>query len=108
MRRLVVAGLAAIAVACSPAEVKLTPEQIAAESQKLTDYLNAEFEEELAMSPEALTRLGRRDQYDKLDDYSEDEVRAQLEPQSTDCRGRRARRAAASWRCGSGRRAGPG
>jgi uncharacterized protein (DUF885 family) len=79
MRRLVVAGLAAIAVACSPAEVKLTPEQIAAESQKLTDYLNAEFEEELAMSPEALTRLGRRDQYDKLDDYSEDEVRAQLD-----------------------------
>ena len=63
MRRLLVVGLAAIAVACSPAEVKLTPEQVAAESQKLTDYLNAEFEEELAMSPEALTRLGRKEQY---------------------------------------------
>jgi uncharacterized protein (DUF885 family) len=77
--RLFVAGLAAIAVACSPATEKITPEQIAAESQKLTAYLNAEFEEELAMSPESLTRLGRKEQYDKLDDYSEADVQKQLD-----------------------------
>lgn len=77
--RMLVAGLAAMAVACSPAADKITPDQIAAESQKLTRYLNAEFEEELAMSPESLTRLGRKDQYDKLDDYSEADAQKQLD-----------------------------
>lgn len=43
----------------------------AAESARLTAYLDVEYEKELAMSPERLTRLGRKEQYDKLDDHSE-------------------------------------
>jgi uncharacterized protein (DUF885 family) len=43
----------------------------AAESARLTSYLDAEYEKELAMSPEDLTSQGRKEQYDKLDDYSE-------------------------------------
>ncbi len=80
MRLLIAAGLAALAVACSgPSEPKVTPEQIAAESKGLTDYLNAEFEEELAMSPMSLTQMSRKEQYDKLDDFSEADVTKQLE-----------------------------
>ncbi|MBU1378895.1 MAG: DUF885 domain-containing protein [Alphaproteobacteria bacterium] len=37
----------------------------------LTAYLDAQFEEELQMSPERLTRLGRKDLYDKLTDRSD-------------------------------------
>lgn len=37
----------------------------------LTAFLDAQFEEELAMSPERLTRLGRKTQYDRLTDRSE-------------------------------------
>src|SRR5690606_9658005 len=40
---------------------------------------NAEFEEELAMSPMSLTQLGRKEQYDNLDDFSEADVQKQLE-----------------------------
>src|SRR6185503_12349702 len=80
MRALLVAAAAAFAVACEPAKPAApTAEAIAAESQKLTTYLNAEFEEELAMSPQSLTQLGRKDQYDKLDDYSEADTQKQLD-----------------------------
>ena len=37
----------------------------------LTAYLDAQFEQELQMSPERLTRLGRKDLYDKLNDRSD-------------------------------------
>jgi uncharacterized protein (DUF885 family) len=37
----------------------------------LTAWLDAQFEQELQMSPERLTRLGRREQYDRLDDRSQ-------------------------------------
>jgi len=80
MRVLLVAAAAAFAVACEPAKPAApTAEAIAAESQKLTGYLNAEFEEELAMSPQSLTQLGRKEQYDKLDDYSEADTHKQLD-----------------------------
>ena len=53
--------------ACSPvAPAGPTAEDIAAESRKLTDYLNAEFEEELAMNPLMLTQMGRKELYDQL------------------------------------------
>jgi uncharacterized protein (DUF885 family) len=48
-----------------------TAEQIQAESARLTAYLDQEFEEELQRSPEQLTSIGRKDQYDKLDDRTE-------------------------------------
>jgi uncharacterized protein (DUF885 family) len=69
----------ALAAACTPAAEKPTPEAIRAESDRLSAYLNAEFEEELAMSPMSLTQLGRKEQYDKLDDFSEADVRKQLD-----------------------------
>jgi uncharacterized protein (DUF885 family) len=80
VRILFAAGLMALAAACSePAPRGPTAEEIAAESAKLTQYLNAEFEEELAMSPMSLTQMGRKEQYDKLDDFSEADTQKQLE-----------------------------
>ena len=54
-------------------------EDVAAESARLTEYLDTEFEEELQFSPQWLTQLGRKDQYDKLNDYSEAGADAELE-----------------------------
>ncbi|HVY88192.1 MAG TPA: DUF885 domain-containing protein [Hyphomonadaceae bacterium] len=78
MKTLLIAAVAVLALAgaCSPApgksaETKVTPEAVAAESSKLTQFLDAEFEKEVQLSPERLTNLGRKEQYDKLDDYSE-------------------------------------
>lgn len=45
------------------------------ESARLAAWLDLKFEEELQFSPMGLTRLGRKDQYDRLDDtrYAADE-----------------------------------
>jgi uncharacterized protein (DUF885 family) len=79
MRFLFAAGLMALAAACSPAApAGPTAEDIAAESKKLTDYLNAEFEEELAMNPTMLTQMGRKELYDQIGDFSEADFQKQL------------------------------
>ena len=66
--------LALFLSACSsgsqPATAAADEEKRAAETARLTKYLDAEYEEELAMSPEELTVQGRKEQYDKLDDRS--------------------------------------
>ena len=41
------------------------------ESQRLTAWLDEQFAEELSFSPQRLTRLGDKTDYDKLDDVSE-------------------------------------
>jgi uncharacterized protein (DUF885 family) len=65
-------AFAAIAVACSPAApAGPTAEEIAKASADLTAYLDSEYEEGLAMSPMRLTMLGRKEQQDKLDDFSD-------------------------------------
>ncbi len=80
MRLLFAAGLMALATACSPsAPASPSAEDIAAESKKLTDYLNGEFEEELAMNPTMLTSMGRKELYDQLGDFSEADAAKQLE-----------------------------
>jgi uncharacterized protein (DUF885 family) len=80
MRHLFAAGLIALAAACSPATpAGPTADDVAAESQKLTAYLNAEFEEELAMNPMMLTSMGRKELYDQLGDFSEADALKQLE-----------------------------
>lgn len=81
MRLLLTAGLMALVAACSPEAAKpaVTAEDVAAESRKLTDYLNAEFEEELAMNPLLLTQMGRKEHYGELGDFSEADVAKQLE-----------------------------
>jgi hypothetical protein len=48
-----------------------TAEEVAAESARLTAYLNAEYEEELVMNPMDLTTMGRKELYDQLGDFSE-------------------------------------
>ena len=43
----------------------------AAEDQRLLTFLDAAFEEQVARSPQALTGLGRKEQYDKLNTYTD-------------------------------------
>lgn len=69
--RVLFGAAALLLAACAQEAAAPSAEDIAAESERLTQYLNAEFEEELQRSPEWLTQLGRKEQYDKLDDYSE-------------------------------------
>lgn len=80
MKHLFAVGLMALVAACGPtAPAGPTAEDIAAESQKLTTYLNAEFEEELKMNPLMLTTMGRKELYDQLGDFSEADALKQLE-----------------------------
>jgi hypothetical protein len=70
MRVLFAAGMAALLAACSLTPAP-TAEEVAAESARLTAYLNAEYEEELVMNPMDLTTMGRKELYDQLGDFSE-------------------------------------
>jgi len=83
MRALLAAGLLLAVSACGPkkedAPVVRTPEMIAAASQNLKSFLDQAFEEELQKSPMQLTQMGRKEQYDKLDDFSEAAEDAALE-----------------------------
>ncbi|MFZ4684330.1 MAG: DUF885 domain-containing protein [Hyphomonadaceae bacterium] len=79
MRLLFAVAFVALAASCSPAvPAGPTAEDVAAESQKLTAYLNAEFEEELAMNPMMLTSMGRKELYGQLGDFSEGDAEKQL------------------------------
>ena len=69
IRLMFATAFAAIAVACSPAGP--TAAEVAKASADLTAYLDAEYEEGLAMSPMRLTMLGRKEQKDRLDDFSD-------------------------------------
>ena len=75
MRIPIVAALALLLAGCNGAPSQpptdTTEAKRTAESARLTAYLDAEYEKELAMSPEALTGLGRKEMYDQLDDRSE-------------------------------------
>jgi len=76
MRVLLASAFATLLVACGPTPsmpVAPTAEAIKAESEKLTQYLNAAYEEELAMNPLQLTSMGRKEKYDELGDFSEAE-----------------------------------
>jgi uncharacterized protein (DUF885 family) len=58
--------------ACHPVADKAAAAQAQqAETAKLTAFLDAKFEEELLISPQRATSLGRKDNYDKLNDYSD-------------------------------------
>jgi len=47
------------------------PTASAAEDQRLLAFLDAAFEERLARSPQALTGLGRKERYDRLNTYTD-------------------------------------
>jgi uncharacterized protein (DUF885 family) len=49
------------------------------ETSRLTEWLDARYEEQLAFSPLEKTMLGRKDDYDKVDDNSEAALDTQLE-----------------------------
>ncbi len=72
-------SLLALAACGDPAPAAPTAEDIAKVSADLTAWFDAEYEEELQMSPIGLTFQGRKDQYDKLDDYSEAATDRKLE-----------------------------
>ena len=56
-----------VALPFAAATAQDTPE---AATRALHDWLDNQYEEELARSPETLTRLGRKERYGELDDYS--------------------------------------
>jgi uncharacterized protein (DUF885 family) len=70
-------ALALLAAACS--EQKPATTDVAAESARLTQWLDLEYEEELQRSPESLTALGRKDLYDQLDTRTEAQLDADLQ-----------------------------
>ncbi|MCX2794172.1 DUF885 domain-containing protein [Microbulbifer thermotolerans] len=55
----------------SAAEAKDTAAEPAAETQRLTEWFDQRYEEELQFSPIMLSYLGRKDLYDQIDDMSE-------------------------------------
>jgi uncharacterized protein (DUF885 family) len=57
----------------------ITQGDIDAESARINEWFEARFEEEIAASPIRLTFLGRKEQYDKIDDMSEAAEDARLE-----------------------------
>lgn len=83
-RRLIMALLAATALsACEPAnntqsegQTVVTAEMVAAESARLNEWFEKQFETEVAFSPIQQTFLGRKTNNDKIDDLS---VKAQDE-----------------------------
>lgn len=77
MRLMFAAGLLALATACSPATP--TAEEIKKASDDINAWFDAEYEESLQMSPIGLTFQGRKEQYDKLDQFGDAELDRQLE-----------------------------
>ena len=53
-------------------------QQVAAESRRLTQWFDEKYEEQLLNSPLQLTRLGRKERYDEIDDVSVDARRQQF------------------------------
>jgi uncharacterized protein (DUF885 family) len=79
MRQFFLGSLALFAAACaSPAAIDAAAPAKADQSAALTEYLDAEFEEELLQSPQWLTRLGRKERYGELDDPSDAAFEAEL------------------------------
>lgn len=73
MRTLLPLLLLAAAPAALPAHVPATTPApaAAAEDARLTAFLDRAWEEQVALSPETQTSLGRRTDYDRLDDYTD-------------------------------------
>ncbi|MEM8634734.1 MAG: DUF885 domain-containing protein [Pseudomonadota bacterium] len=78
MKKLLFAVLSSAALySCGgPSETPIdTPptvdENLQSETERLNEWFEVKFEEELAFSPIALTRLGRKEQYDQIDDFSD-------------------------------------
>ena len=72
MRNWISAGLLVAVAACTPAAPPApTAEEIAKASGELTVWFDQEYDELLQMSPMQLTMLGRKEQYDKIDQFTD-------------------------------------
>ena len=86
MRALPAVVLAALIAAACERDAPLPTEQVVAaaadraerESARLNEWLDARYEEQLDFSPLTKTRLGRKDDYDRIDDLSEAGAEARL------------------------------
>ncbi|WP_026296661.1 DUF885 domain-containing protein [Hirschia maritima] len=58
--------------------VTYTAEEVQAESQRLNEWLDAKYEEQIAQSPIQLTFLGKDVDQDKIDDFSKEQEVRQL------------------------------
>lgn len=54
-------------------------EQQQSESERLNEWFNTKYEESLQMSPMQMTRLGRKDRYDEIDDVTVEAEQERLE-----------------------------
>jgi uncharacterized protein (DUF885 family) len=72
-------SLLALAACGNPAPAAPTAEEVVKASAEINAWFDVEYEEELQMSPIGLTFQGRKDQYDKIDDYSEAAIDRKLE-----------------------------
>jgi uncharacterized protein (DUF885 family) len=71
MRRLLPLLLAAAAPALLAQTPPASAAATAAEDARLTAFLDRAWEEQVALSPETQTQLGRKTSYDRLDDYTD-------------------------------------
>lgn len=67
LRILAISGASLLLLACQPP----TADQMQAESQRLDEWFDLRYEEYLLQRPMMLTRLGRKEAYDQIDDMSE-------------------------------------
>ena len=82
MRAIIGAGVALVVLAACAGEQAAkgpAPEAVTQASADLTAYLDAEYQEELAESPEEMTRQGIKSRYGELDDRSEAAADKRLE-----------------------------
>ena len=59
-----------------------TESVVQSESERLNEWFEEEYEKELLLSPMTLTRLGRKEHYGEIDDFSEEAELAYLERQA--------------------------
>ena len=72
--RTVIITFLLFAISCKEKEKPATQANIAMESKRFNDWLDAQFEEDLAESPQRLTALGRKTDYGKWDDISSEKM----------------------------------
>lgn len=63
--------LALASVLCASAPAPIQAEDPHAEDARLVAFLDRAFDAQIALSPESLTRLGIKTDYDRLDDYTD-------------------------------------
>ena len=73
------ASLLVLAACGNPAPAAPTAEDIAKTSAAINTWFDAEYEEEVQLSPITLTVQGRKELYDQIDDFSEAAIDRKLE-----------------------------